>query len=324
MHEVTYKEAIREALREEMKRDESVFLIGEDIGKFGGPYQLTAGFLDEFGPERVKDTCISETAIVGTALGAAMLGMRPVAEIMFIDFMMIAMDQIINQVAKIHYTTSGQMKAPLVLRTLQTSLKSGGPQHSQSLEALFAHIPGLRVVFPSTPYDAKGLCKSAIRSDDPVVYIDCRALYEMKGPIPDDEYLVPIGKADIKRKGKDVTVVAVARNVVQALEASKSLEKEGIDVEVVDLRTISPLDKDTIIGSVKKTSKLVIVHDACKTGGIGAEIAALAAEEALDYLDAPIKRVACPDTPIPLSPKLERHLLPDVDDIVKAVKDVVK
>jgi pyruvate/2-oxoglutarate/acetoin dehydrogenase E1 component len=323
MRHLTYREAIREALREEMRRDESVFQLGEDIGRYGGTCKVTLGLMDEFGPDRVRDMPLSEAGIVGTALGAALVGMRPVAEIMYLDFTLIAADQLINQIAKTHYMSAGQLKAPLVIRTPQNCGISGGAQHSQSLEALYAHIPGLVVIFPSTPYDAKGLLKSAIRSDDPVLFIESRPLYDMKGPVPEEEYLLPIGKADLKRPGKDVTVVAIARNVTQALEAAKILEKEGIDVEVVDPRTIHPLDKDTIINSVKKTNKLVIVHDAWKTGGIGAEIGASVAQDALDYLDAPIRRVATLDTSIPYNPKLEQSVFPKIDNILQAVKEIV-
>jgi pyruvate/2-oxoglutarate/acetoin dehydrogenase E1 component len=322
MRQLTYREAIREALREEMRRDESVFQLGEDIGRYGGTCKVTVGLIDEFGPDRVRDMPLSEAGIVGTALGAALVGMRPVAEIMYLDFTLIAADQVINQIAKTHYMSAGQLTAPLVIRTPQNCGISGGAQHSQSLEALYAHIPGLIVIFPSTPYDAKGLLKSAIRSDNPVLFIEGRPLYDMKGPVPEDEYLLPIGKADLKRRGKDVTVVAIARNVVQALEAAKILEKEGIDIEVIDPRTIHPLDKDTIINSVKKTNKLVIVHDAWKTGGIGAEIGASVAQDALDYLDAPIKRVATLDTSIPYNPKLEQFVLPKIDNIIQAVKEI--
>lgn len=324
MREITYREAISEALREEMRRDESVFLLGEDIGILGGLLHVTDGFLGEFGPDRIRDMPLAEAGIVGAALGAAIAGMRPVAEIMYMDFSLIAMDQIINHVAKMHYMTAGAINAPLVIRMPQNCGISAASQHSQSLEALYAHIPGLIVIFPSTPYDVKGLLKSAIRSNDPVIFIECRPVYDRKGPVPEEEYLLPIGKADIKREGKDVTVVAIARNVIQALEAAKILEKEGIDIEVVDPRTIKPLDKDTIINSVKKTGRLVIVHDAHKTGGIGAEIAAIVAEEALDYLNAPIKRLASFDTIIPYNPKLERYVFPDIDDIIKSVKEITK
>lgn len=322
MSDLTYREAIRTALWEEMKRDESVFQLGEDIGRYGGLNKVTEGFLEEFGCDRIRDMPISEAGIVGTALGAAIVGMRPVVEIMYFDFILIAADQIINQVAKTHYMSAGRFRVPLVIRTPQNSHISAAAQHSQSLEALFSHIPGLTVIFPSTPYDAKGLLKSAIRSDNPVIFIECRILYNMKGPVPDDEYLLPIGRADIKREGKDVTVVAIARNVIQAIEVSKILEPEGIDIEIIDPRTISPLDKQTIIESVQKTNKLVIVHDAWKNGGIGAEIAASVAEDAIDYLDAPIKRVATLDTPIPYNPQLEQYVFPDVDDIIAAVREI--
>lgn len=324
MRDLTYIEAIREALREEMRRDQSVFLLGEDIGRYGGTCKVTLGLIDEFGPDRVRDMPLAEAGIVGVALGAAMLGMRPVAEMMYMDFSLIAADQIINQVAKTHHMTGGQLMAPLVIRAQQSGGISAGPQHSQKFEALFAHIPGLMVVYPSNAYDAKGLLTSAIRDNNPVIFIEERALYGVKGPVPEDEYLVPIGEADIKREGKDVTVVSIARSVIQALEAAKILEKEGVDIEVIDPRTIKPLDKGMIINSVKKTGKLVIVHDACKTGGIGAEIASLVAEEALDYLDAPIKRVAGLDTIIPYNPELEHYVVPDVGDILEAVTEIAK
>lgn len=323
MRELTYREAIREALREEMRRDESVFLLGEDIGRYGGSAKVTLGLIDEFGPHRVRDMPLSEAGIVGTALGAALVGMRPVAEITYMDFTLVAADQIINQVAKTHYMSAGQFKAPLVIRTPQNCCRSSAAQHSQSLEALYIHIPGLIVFFPSTPHDVKGLLKTAVRNDNPVLFVECRTLYDTKGPVPADEYLLPIGEADIKRRGKDVTVVAIARNVLQAIEAAKILEKEGIDIEVIDPRTINPLDKETITNSLKKTNKLVIVHDAWKTGGIGAEIAASVAEDALDFLNAPIKRVATLDTSIPYNPKLEQYVLPSIDNIVEGVKEIV-
>ena len=323
MRQITYREAIREALFEEMRRDPSVFQLGEDIGKYGGLNRVTEGFLEEFGKDRIIDMPIAEAGIVGTALGAALVGMRPVAEIMYLDFILIAADQIINQIAKVHYMSAGQFRAPLVIRAPQNSHIAAAAQHSQSLEMLFAHIPGLMVIFPSTPYDAKGLLKAAIRNDNPVVFLECRILYNMNGPVPDDEYLLPIGKASIKREGKDVTVVAVARNVAQALEAARILEKEGISMEIIDPMTIAPLDRKTIISSVEKTSRLVIVHDASKTGGIGAEIAASIAEEAIDCLDAPIKRVAAYDTPIPYNPHLEQQVFPTVAGILDAVREIV-
>jgi len=323
MRLLTYREAVREALREEMRRDERVFQLGEDIGKYGGNSKVTVGLMDEFGPDRVRDTPLAEAGIVGAALGAALVGMRPVAEIMYMDFSLIAADQIMNQAAKTHYMSAGQFTAPLVIRTVQNCGNSAAAQHSQSLEAIYAHVPGLIVIFPSTPYDAKGLLKSAIRNDNPVLFVECRPLYDLKGPVPDEDYLVPIGKADVKREGKDVTVVGVARNAMLALEAAKILEKEGIDIEVIDPRTISPLDRKTIIESVKKTSRLVIAHDAWKAGGIGAEIAASVAEAAMDYLDAPIRRVASRDIPAPSTPTLDQHALPNVGKIIEAVKEII-
>lgn len=323
MREITYREAIREALREEMRRDPSVFLLGEDIAEFGGSYKVTQGLLDEFGPERVRNTPISEAAIVGAALGAALVGMRPVAEIMYVDFMGIAMDQIVNQMAKIRYMFGGKARVPTVIRTQQGTGRSSAAQHAQSLEAWFVHVPGLKVVQPSTPYDAKGLMKASIRDDNPVIFLEHKLLYAEKGPVPEEEYIVPLGKADVKRPGKDVTVVATSRMVLRALNAAKDLEQEGIDVEVIDPRTLAPLDEDTILESVKKTGKLVVVHEAVRRCGFGAEIAATVAEKAFDYLDAPIKRVTALDTPMPFNPKLEAFVIPDEDKIKRAVRELV-
>lgn len=323
MREITYREAVREALREEMRRDPSVFLLGEDIAEFGGSYKVTQGLLEEFGHERVRNTPISEAAIVGAALGAALVGMRPVAEIMYVDFMGIAMDQIVNQMAKIRYMFGGKARVPVVIRTQQGTGRSSAAQHAQSLEAWFVHVPGLKVVQPSTPYDAKGLMKASIRDDNPVIFLEHKLLYAEKGPVPEEEYVIPLGKADVKRPGKDVTVVATSRMVLKALNAAKDLEQEGIDVEVVDPRTLSPLDEDTILESVKKTGKLVVVHEAVRRCGFGAEIAATVAEKAFDYLDAPIKRVTALDTPMPFNPKLEAFVVPDEDKIKRAVRELV-
>lgn len=323
MREITYREAVREALREEMRRDPSVFLLGEDIAEFGGSYKVTQGLLEEFGHERVRNTPISEAAIVGAALGAALVGMRPVAEIMYVDFMGIAMDQIVNQMAKIRYMFGGKARAPVVIRTQQGTGRSSAAQHAQSLEAWFVHVPGLKVVQPSTPYDAKGLLKASIRDDNPVIFLEHKLLYAEKGPVPEEEYVIPLGKADVKRPGKDVTVVATSRMVLKALNAAKDLEQEGIDIEVVDPRTLSPLDEDTILESVKKTGKLVVVHEAVRRCGVGAEIAATVAEKAFDYLDAPIKRVTALDTPMPFNPKLEAFVVPDEDKIKRAVRELV-
>lgn len=324
MRKITYRESLREALREEMQRDPRVFLLGEDIGRYwGGAFKVTDGLAQEFGDERVRDTPISESAIVGTAVGAAITGMRPVAEIMFGDLAALAMDQICNQAAKIRYMFGGQASCPLVVRTPFGAGVNIASHHSQSLESWFMHVPGLYVAAPSSPYDAKGLLKTAIRGSNPVFFCEHKLLYPIEGEVPEHEYLLPFGKADLKKEGADVTLVAISYMVHKALNAAALLQKEGIDVEVVDPRTLTPLDKATITGSVKKTGRLVIVSEDCKTGGVSAEIAALVAEEALDYLDAPIKRVASPDTPIPFSPPLEQFIIPNEQSIIKAVKEVV-
>jgi pyruvate/2-oxoglutarate/acetoin dehydrogenase E1 component len=322
MKETRYIRAITEALNEEMARDENVFIIGEDVGGPGGAFSATKDLLEKYGERRVKDTPISESAIVGLAIGAAAQGLRPVAEIMFMDFLTVCMDQIVNQMAKMRYMFGGVYKLPVVIRAPCGGGLNAGPQHSQCLESWFAHIPGLKVVMPATPYDVKGLLKTSIRDDNPVLFIENKALYAMKGEIPEEEYLIPIGKADVKREGKDVTVVAISRMVHQALEAAKTLSDEGIEVEVIDLRTISPLDKETIFKSVEKTSKLVIAHEAVKSFGIGAEIAAIVCEEMIDCLDAPVVRVGAPFVPVPFN--LENFYLPNSEDVVKAVKKVME
>jgi pyruvate dehydrogenase E1 component beta subunit len=324
MKEITYRDALREALREEMLRDEKVFLLGEDIGRFwGGAFGVTKGLAEEFGDERVRDTPISESAIIGVAIGAAITGLRPVAEIMFGDLTALAMDQIANQAAKLRYMFGGQVSVPLVIRTPFGAGVNIAGHHSQSLEAWFMHVPGLCVAVPSTPYDAKGLLKTAIRGNNPVVFCEHKLLYPVKGLIPEEEYTVPFGVADVKREGEDVTVVATLFMVHKALASAEQLGKEGISVEVVDPRTLLPLDKKTILDSVKKTGRVVVVSEDCKTAGVSAEIAAVIAEEALDYLDAPIKRIAEPDTPIPFSPPLEQYVIPDEKRIIKAVKEIV-
>ena len=324
MRKITYRESLREALREEMRRDSNVFLLGEDIGRYwGGAFKVTDGLAQEFGDERVRDTPISESAIVGTAVGAAITGMRPVAEIMFGDLTALAMDQIANQAAKIRYMFGGQASCPLVVRTPFGAGVNIASHHSQSLEAWFMHVPGLYVAVPSTPYDAKGLLKTAIRGSNPVFFCEHKLLYPVEGEVPEQEYLLPFGKADVKRKGADVTLVATSYMVHKALNAAAMLEKEGIDAEVVDPRTLTPLDKATITSSVKKTGRIVIITEDCRTGGVSAEIAALVAENTLDYLDAPIKRVTAPDTPIPFSPPLEQFIIPNERSIIKAVKEVV-
>jgi pyruvate/2-oxoglutarate/acetoin dehydrogenase E1 component len=322
MRETRYIRAISEALNEEMARDEDVFIVGEDVGGPGGAFSATKGLLETYGERRVRDTPISESAIVGLAIGAATEGLRPVAEIMFADFLTICMDQIVNQLAKNRYMFGGMYKLPVVIRAPGGAGLNAGPQHSQSLESWFAHVPGLKVVMPATPYDVKGLLKSAIREDNPVLFLENKALYGLKGEIPDEEYLVPIGKADVKKTGQDVTVVSASRMVHQALEAANILSTEGIDVEVIDLRTISPMDKETIFSSVEKTSKLVVAHEAVKAFGFGAEIAATISEEMLDYLDAPVIRVGAPFVPIPFN--LEHVYLPNAQDVVKAVKRIME
>jgi len=324
MRKITYRDALREALREEMARDNNIFIIGEDVGRYWkGAFKVTKGLAEEFGDERVRDTPISESAIVGVAAGAAITGMRPVAEIMFGDLSTLAMDQIANQAAKLRYMFGGQTSVPMVIRMPFGAGVNIAAHHSQSLEAWFMHTPGLKIAMPSTPYDAKGLLKTAIRDDNPVMFFEHKLLYPIEGPVPEEEYTVPFGVADVKRDGKDVTLVATLYMVHKALAAAERLTKQGVDLEVIDPRTLIPLDKKTLINSVKKTGRVVIVTEDCKTGGASAEIAAIVAEEALDYLDAPIKRVAEPDTPIPFSPPLEQFVLPDEERIIKAVKEIM-
>lgn len=324
MREITYLEAVREAMSIEMRKNEDVYILGEDIGVYGGAFGVTRGMIEEFGPERVRNTPISEAGIAGAAVGSALTGMRPILEIQFSDFITIALDQMVNQAAKIRYMYGGKGKVPMVLRTPSGSGTGAAAQHSQSLEAWVAHIPGLKVVQPSTAYDAKGLLKAAMDDDNPVIFYEHKLLYKTSSEVPKEEYSIPLGKADIKREGSDVTIVATAIMVHMALEAAKELEKEGISVEVVDPRTIVPLDKETIVNSVKKTGKLIVVHEAVKRGGIGGEIASVVAEsEAFDYLDAPIKRLGGAESPVPYNPELERAHIPQVPDIITAVKETL-
>ncbi|MFO7152324.1 MAG: alpha-ketoacid dehydrogenase subunit beta [Bacillota bacterium] len=325
MAEKLYIEALREGLREELLRDERVFLMGEDIGIYGGAFGVTKGLVQEFGEERIIDTPISEQAITGMAVGAAVAGMRPVIEIMFWDFITLAMDQLVNQGAKIRYMFGGKAKVPMVLRAPMGCGTGAAAQHSQSFPGVLAHFPGLKVVMPSTPYDVKGLIKAAIRDDNPVVFAEHKLLYRVKGEVPDEEYVIPLGQADVKRRGKDITIVAGSIMVIRALEAAKELEKEGIDVEVIDPRTLKPLDMKTIVDSVKKTGRVLIVEDDPVSFGWGAEVAAgIAGSEAFDYLDAPVRRLGGRDIPIPYNPNLERHAVPQVEDIVGAVKDLLR
>ncbi|MEM3715750.1 MAG: pyruvate dehydrogenase (acetyl-transferring) E1 component subunit alpha [Candidatus Bathyarchaeia archaeon] len=323
MRKINYRQALNEALREEMLRDERVFIMGEDVGIYGGAYGVTRGLYDEFGPERVIDTPISEAAIAGAAAGAAMTGMRPVAEIMYIDFITLAMDQIVNIAAKNRYMFGGKSIVPVVYRTQAGAGRGIAAHHSGSWEAWFVHAPGIFVVMPSTPFDAKGLLKTCIRDNNPILFIEHKMLYNVEGEVPEVEYTVPLGVADVKRQGTDVTIIAYSRMVHFALEAAEELSKEGIEAEVIDPRTLKPLDIDTIISSVKKTHRAVIVHEACKTCGFGAEIAALIMEKAFDYLDAPVVRVAGADVPIPMSPVLEAEVIPSKEKIIDAVKSII-
>jgi len=323
MRRVRYVDALNEALREEMRRDERVFLMGEDIALYGGAYQVTRELYKEFGLERVRDTPISEAAIAGAAAGAAMTGLRPVAEIMYIDFSTIAMDQIVNIAAKNRYMFGGKSKVPVVYRTQGGAGRGIAAHHSQSLEAWYVHVPGIFVVMPSTPFDAKGLLKTCIRDDNPVIFIEHKMLYRIEGEIPEQEYTVPLGVADVKREGTDVTVIAYSRMVHFALEAAEELAEEGISVEVVDPRTLKPLDIDTILNSVKKTNRAVVVYEGYKTCGVGAEIATQIMEKGFDYLDAPVVRVAGEDVPIPMSPVLEEAAIPSKEKIIEAVKKII-
>jgi acetoin:2,6-dichlorophenolindophenol oxidoreductase subunit beta len=321
--QMSYAAAIRDGIRLEMQRDPSVYVIGEDVGIFGGCFGVTSGLIEEFGPERIVDTPITETSIIGQGVGAAAAGLRPVAEIMFIDFTGVCMDEIFNQAAKMRYMFGGKARVPIVIRTTCGAGMSAAAQHSQSMEAWFTHIPGIKTVMPSDAADAKGLIVAAIRDDNPVVYIEHKQLLFTSGEVPEGEYVTPLGVAAIKRAGTDVTVVAWSAMVPKALAAAEELEKEGISAEVLDPRTLVPLDKEAIMKSVAKTGRLVIVHEAVKTGGFGAEIAALVADEGFDLLNAPIRRVTAPDTPVPFSPVLEKAYVPGQEAIAAAVKGLL-
>jgi pyruvate/2-oxoglutarate/acetoin dehydrogenase E1 component len=318
-----FRDALRQALREEMQRDSRVFLLGEDIGRYGGAYAVTKGLLEEFGPQRVIDTPMSEGTIVGAAVGAAMTGGRPVAEIMYVDFLAYAMDQLVNQAAKIHYMFGGQIHVPMVVRTQQGTGRGAGAQHSQSLEAWFVHIPGLKVVAPATPEDAKGLLKSAIRDGNPVVFLEHKGLYAMKGEVPDHEYLIPIGRARVARPGRDITLISYSRTLYLALEAADALAQSGIQAEVIDLRTLKPLDMETIIASVKHTRRAVVIHEASLTAGLGAEIASQLSEALFGRLAAPVQRVAALDIPLPANSHLEKLIVPDTARIVRAAQETL-
>ncbi len=323
--EITYLEAVREALIQEMRQDPEVFLLGEDIGVYGGAFGVTRGMLEEFGPERIRDTPISEAAIAGTATGAALMGMRPVMEIMFMDFLTISMNQLVNQAAKIRFMFGGQATIPMVVRTPAGSGTGAAAQHSQSLEAWFVNVPGIKVVAPATPHDAKGLLITAIRDNNPVLFMEHKLLYRTKGAVPEELYTLPLGQAEVKREGRDLTVLAYSIMVPRASEAAEELAKEGIELEVVDIRTLKPLDKATIVQSVSKTGRVLILHEAPRTGGFGGELAAEVADsEAFDFLDAPIRRLTGRDVPIPYNRTLERATVPQVEDIVATAKTLAK
>ncbi|MCS6906403.1 MAG: alpha-ketoacid dehydrogenase subunit beta [Anaerolineales bacterium] len=325
MREITYSEAIREAMSEEMRRDPRVFLMGEDVGVFGGVWGVSAGMLQEFGEERVRDTAISETAIVGMGLGAALCGMRPIVEIMFADFLMCAGDQIVNQVAKARYMSGGKADVPLVIRVTTGAPGSAAAQHSQSAESWFMNVPGLKIAVPATPADAKGLLKTALRGRDPVLFFEHKMLYALRGPVPEDEnFTVPFGEAAIRRSGDDLTIIAIGGMVPKALQAAEKLAQEGIQAEVIDPRTLVPLDVPTLLESVAKTGRVMIVHEAHRRSGPGAEIAAILAEQAVEYLDAPILRVAAKNVPIPYSPSLEQTVLPQEEDILRAAHELMR
>jgi len=324
MSKMNMAQAVNNAIFLEMERDPDVLLLGEDVGAPGGVLGVTQGLYAKFGAKRVIDTPISESAILGAGVGAAAVGLRPIVEIMFCDFIGVAMDQLFNQAAKMRYMFGGKAQIPLVMRSMCGAGLRAAAQHSQSLESWFMHIPGIKVVMPSTPSDAKGLLISSIRDNNPVVFLEHKALYGVEGEVPDEAYTIPLGKAEIKREGKDVTVVATAMMVSRSLSAAEKLSADGISVEVVDPRTLSPLDEETILNSVRKTHRLVIVHEEVKFAGSGAEIAALVAEKAFDYLDAPIQRVAAPFCPVPFSPVLEDEYIPSEAKIIAAVKKAVR
>jgi pyruvate dehydrogenase E1 component beta subunit len=323
MTEMMYRDALRRALDEEMRRDPLVFLMGETIAERGGSYKVTEGLLATYGPRRVIDTPIAEASFTGMGVGAALVGCRPVVEILFVDFAMLAMDQIVNQAAKFAFISGGQAKVPLVVRTQGGAGNGLAAQHSQSLEALFYHVPGLKVVMPSTPRDACGLLKAAIRDDHPVIFIEHKLLYMTQGPVPDEEYVIPLGEAEVKRAGSDVTLISWSLMTLKCLEAAAVLAGEGVSVEVVDLRTLTPLDKETVLNSARKTGRVAVVHEAVKRGGVGGDIAAMLMEEAYDDLDGPVLRIAGRNTPIPYNLNIERACVPSVEDIVAGVLDLL-
>ena len=319
----TVRQAITDALREEMERDENVFILGEEVGVWGGTYAVTRGFFDQFGEKRVRDTPIAEAAIVGAAIGAALVGLRPVAEMMTINFAFSAFDHIVNEAPKLHYMFGGQFTVPMVVRAVGGGGRQLGATHSQTPDAIFAHFPGLTVLAPGTPADAKGLLKTAIRSDDPTLFIEHATLYQARGEVPEGEHLVPVGKSKVQRTGNDVTIVTYSKMLQTSLEAADELAKEGIEVEIVDLRSLRPLDMEPVVESFKKTNRAVIVEEGWRSYGVGAEVAARLYEDAIDYVDAPIKRVAQTEVPLPYNRNLEQLALPQVSTIIQAVKEVL-
>jgi pyruvate dehydrogenase E1 component beta subunit len=323
MSRITMREAISQALWEEMERDPDVFILGQEVGVWGGTYAVTKGFYDHFGAERVRDTPISEAAIIGAAIGAALTGLRPIAELMTINFAFSAMDHIVNEAAKLHYMFGGQFIMPMVIRTVGGGGRQLGATHSQTPDAIFAHFPGLKVVAPGTPADAKGLLKSAIRSNDPILFIEHATLYQVRDEVPEDDYLVPIGKSKIQRPGTDVTIVTYSKMLEVSLKAADKLAKEGIEAEVVDLRSLRPLDMEPVLESFRKTNRAIIAEEGWRSYGVGSEIAARIYEEAFDYVDAPIRRVAQKEVPLPYNRTLEQMALPQVEDVVQAVKEVL-
>jgi pyruvate dehydrogenase E1 component beta subunit len=323
MAETTFREALRRTLREALLGDERVMLMGEDIGAYGGSYGVTRGLLEEFGPDRVRDTPISESVVVGAGIGAAMGGLRPVVELMTINFSFLAFDQIINNASKLYYMSGGQMNVPVVIRMASGGGSQLSAQHSHSLEGWYAHVPGLKVVVPATPFDARGLLKTALRDENPVIFIEHTALYSMKGEVPDEEYAIPFGQASVRREGRDVTIVGYSGSVHQSLRAAAMLAEEGLEAEVIDLRTLRPLDIDTVITSVRKTNRAVVVEDDWRTGGFAGEISSLIQERAFDYLDAPVARVCGADVPMPYNKRLETAALPSEEQIVAAVRGMM-
>ena len=325
MRTITYSQAIYETMRDEMARDPNIILIGEDVGIFGGVWGVSGDLVKLFGEDRVRDTPISETAIIGAALGAAMMGLRPIAEIMFGDFLPVAGDQLVNQLAKARYMSGGKANVPVTVRITSGAPGSAAAQHSQSPEGWYMNVPGLKIAVPATPADAAGLLRTAIRGEDPVLFFEHKMLYALKGEVSDDpDFAVPFGQAAVRREGKDVTVIAIGGMLPKALEAAETLAAEGIEVEIVDPRTLVPLDKETLLASVRKTSRVIVAHEAHKRLGPGAEIAAMIAEEAISYLDGPIVRVAARNVPLPYSPELENYVLPQTQDIIEAARGLVR